>query len=73
MAHWLVNTSSSKETWPQLAPSDRESREAYARAKTDFIDRIVAIALRRGYPRAGKLPDVQMSRISGEAPKVRNK
>ena len=57
----------------QLAPSDRESHEAYARAKTDFIDRIVAIALRRGYPRAGKLPDVQMSRISGEAPKVRNK
>jgi len=39
----------------QFAPSDRESREAYARAKTDFIGRIVAIAWRSGYPRAGKL------------------
>jgi GrpB-like predicted nucleotidyltransferase (UPF0157 family) len=57
----------------QLAPSDRESREAYARAKTDFIDRVVAIALRGGYPRAGKLPDVQMSRTNGEAPNRRNK
>lgn len=29
----------------QLAPTDRESRDAYARAKTDFIERIVAVAL----------------------------
>ena len=35
----------------EFAPSDRESREAYARAKTIFIERIVAIALRGGYPR----------------------
>ena len=35
----------------QLAPADREAREAYARAKTDFIERIVAMALRSGYPR----------------------
>ena len=35
----------------QLAPRDRESREAYARAKTDFIERIIAIALGSGYPR----------------------
>jgi len=28
----------------QLAPVDRESREAYARAKTDFIGRIIALA-----------------------------
>ena len=28
----------------QLAPIDRESREAYARAKTDFIERIIALA-----------------------------
>jgi GrpB-like predicted nucleotidyltransferase (UPF0157 family) len=28
----------------QLAPVDRESREAYARAKTDFIERIIALA-----------------------------
>lgn len=34
----------------QLATND-ESREAYARAKTDFIERIVAVALRSGYPR----------------------
>jgi len=40
----------------QLAPSDRESREAYARAKTHFIDRIVAIALSSGYPGEGKVP-----------------
>jgi GrpB-like predicted nucleotidyltransferase (UPF0157 family) len=35
----------------QLAPTTSESREAYARAKTDFIERIVAMALRDGYPR----------------------
>ena len=34
----------------QLGPSDREYGEAYARGKTDFIERIVAIALRSGYP-----------------------
>jgi len=28
----------------QLVPVDRESREAYARAKTDFIERIIALA-----------------------------
>ena len=27
----------------QLVPVDRESREAYARAKTDFIERIIAL------------------------------
>ena len=31
----------------QLAPIDRESRETYARAKTDFIEQIVAMALGR--------------------------
>ncbi len=45
----------------QLAATDRESREAYARAKSDFIERIVAMASRRGYPRelprARELPD----------------
>jgi GrpB-like predicted nucleotidyltransferase (UPF0157 family) len=30
---------------------DREAREGYADAKTDFIERVVTIALRRGYPR----------------------
>jgi len=35
----------------QLALRDRESRGAYARGKTDFIERIVANALRSGYPR----------------------
>ncbi len=45
----------------QLAATDRESREAYAQAKADFIERIVAMALRRGYPRelfqASELPN----------------
>jgi GrpB-like predicted nucleotidyltransferase (UPF0157 family) len=35
----------------QLEPKDRESREAYARAKTEFIERTIAIALKSGYPR----------------------
>jgi GrpB-like predicted nucleotidyltransferase (UPF0157 family) len=37
----------------QLAASNRESREAYARAKADFIDRVVTMALDLGggYPR----------------------
>jgi GrpB-like predicted nucleotidyltransferase (UPF0157 family) len=34
----------------RLTPNDADSREAYARAKTDFIERIVAIALSAGYP-----------------------
>ena len=45
----------------QLAATNRESREAYSRAKTDFIERIVASALSKGYPRAflhaGELPN----------------
>jgi len=36
---------------PQFAAADRESREAYARAKTEFIERIIATALSSGYPR----------------------
>ena len=36
----------------RLAPITSESREAYARAKTDFIERIVGMALSDGYPRA---------------------
>jgi len=36
----------------QFNASHHESREAYARAKSDFIERIVATALRSGYPRA---------------------
>ena len=35
----------------QLAATTHESREAYTRAKTDFIERIVAMALSNGYPR----------------------
>jgi len=35
----------------QLAATTGESREAYARKKTDFIERIVAMALRERYPR----------------------
>ena len=36
----------------QFNASHHESREAYARAKSDFIERIVATAFRSGYPRA---------------------
>ena len=35
----------------ELAAINPETREAYARAKTDFIERIVAVALMSGYPR----------------------
>lgn len=45
----------------RLAATTHESREAYARAKTDFIERVVAMALSGGYPRdllqAGELPN----------------
>ena len=33
------------------AATNRKFREAYARAKTDFIERVIAIALSSGYPR----------------------
>jgi len=33
-----------------LAAADPESRETYARGKTDFIERVVAMALSSGYP-----------------------
>ena len=32
--------------------TDPESREAYARGKSDFIERVVAAALAAGYPHA---------------------
>ena len=35
----------------KFATSDHKSREGYARAKGDFIERVVAIALGSGYPR----------------------
>ena len=42
----------------------QESREAYARAKTDFIDRIVALAFSSGYPQeslqSNRLPDMRL-------------
>jgi GrpB-like predicted nucleotidyltransferase (UPF0157 family) len=51
------------------AATTRESREAYARAKTDFIERIVAMALSGGYPRellqAGDLTNTRLSRSAG--------
>lgn len=38
--------------WPAVfEAADRESREACARAKTEFIERIIATALSNGYPR----------------------
>src|SRR5207244_13514583 len=35
----------------ELAPAGRDSREAYARAKSAFIERMVAAAADAGYPR----------------------
>jgi GrpB-like predicted nucleotidyltransferase (UPF0157 family) len=35
----------------ELGTSSPESREAYARSKTTFIEKIVAVALNDGYPR----------------------
>ena len=35
----------------RLNPNDDESREAYAHAKTDFVERVIAIALQAGYPK----------------------
>ncbi|HEY7191930.1 MAG TPA: GrpB family protein [Vicinamibacterales bacterium] len=40
-----------RELAAQLVGADAESREAYAGAKTDFVQRVVAEALRSGYPR----------------------
>ena len=34
----------------QIAGSDHGAREAYTRAKADFVERIVEVALRIGYP-----------------------
>lgn len=34
-----------------LAPNNDDAREAYARAKTEYVERIVANALKAGYPR----------------------
>jgi hypothetical protein len=52
----------------QLAATDRESRDAYTRAKTDFIERTVAMALSSGYPReflqAGELPKAPKPKAS---------
>ena len=36
----------------RFATSDPESREGYAREKSDFIERVVALALGSGYPRS---------------------
>jgi GrpB-like predicted nucleotidyltransferase (UPF0157 family) len=36
----------------RLSAEDRESQQAYADAKSEFIDRIVRIALVEGYPRS---------------------
>ena len=61
----------------QLAATNRESRDAYSRAKTDFIERIVAMALRSGYPRefleTGELPNqgaAPVGRAKRERPRV---
>jgi GrpB-like predicted nucleotidyltransferase (UPF0157 family) len=38
-------------TAARLEAGDAESRERYAQAKTDFIERVVGLALTMGYPR----------------------
>ena len=40
-----------RELATQFVGSDRESREAYSQAKGEFVERMVAIALRDGYPK----------------------
>jgi len=35
----------------QFAPKDDQAREAYAQAKTEFIERVIAMALEAGYAR----------------------
>jgi GrpB-like predicted nucleotidyltransferase (UPF0157 family) len=35
----------------RLGAGGHEAREAYARGKTDFVERVVALALSEGYPR----------------------
>ena len=35
----------------QFATTDHESRDAYAHAKTEFIERTIALALKSGFPR----------------------
>jgi GrpB-like predicted nucleotidyltransferase (UPF0157 family) len=37
----------------EVVGHDADSREEYARRKTDFIERVVALALRDGYPKRG--------------------
>jgi GrpB-like predicted nucleotidyltransferase (UPF0157 family) len=37
---------------PQFESRDEVAREAYAQAKTDFIERAIQVALAAGYPRA---------------------
>lgn len=39
----------------RLVGNDRESREKYAEAKSDFVERVVTLAIEQGYPR--DLPD----------------
>ena len=40
-----------RELAPRYAGSDAAAREAYASAKTEFIERVIQIALAAGYPR----------------------
>ena len=35
----------------RVVGQDAEAREEYARRKTDFIEHVVALALRNGYPK----------------------
>jgi len=42
-----------------LSGDDPDSREEYARRKTDFIEQVVAVALRSGYPSALTTPHIE--------------
>ena len=57
----------------ELQAANRESRDAYARAKSDFIERIVTMALHSGYPRelsqAGELPNKAQAGCATVAPR----
>lgn len=50
----------------KLAATTHESREAYAQAKTEFIERVVEVALSSGYPRELLQGDVAQQIVGPE-------
>jgi hypothetical protein len=56
IATWLASYEELKRAVAaQIVGADPESQDRYAVAKTDFIERVVGLAVSRGYPQG--LPD----------------